>query len=506
MNQTRPRSINLFGALAVGVGATGLGSLAATITGLIDPTERLYALLTHLLGTPRAFQLLHSIFGLGAEGKTFAFYSSMAAWVVFLTLLAWRAGPLAAGVVTVIAAWLLAGWSLPGLLAGVISGLLVAGLWALLARPASAGRLETARSGSGQPGADRPAVGLLARGEPRDPSRRRAVGVIAAGAGALAAGTLLRASHSDIETVLPPDGGDALAAGAALPDGVTAQRDLYYVSKNLEAFDPVISSSDWKLKVSGLVNTPRDYTLASLKRLPSVTSERTLSCISNPVGGPLIGNVVVTGLRVRDLLHDVGVNPKARWVTWRAADDYAESLPLADALEEDVLLVHSINGESLTRRHGFPLRVSIPNRYGMKQPRWLTSITLDDHEVTGYWAGQGWSRTALVKPASRIVTPGDGAHVAAGSVTLRGDAFAGTTPITAVQLSLDNGHSWQDATLIKPRSKYTWTRWKATVRLAAGNVSVIVRCRAGNALQDVTPTQALPEAATGLHRVTYSVS
>jgi DMSO/TMAO reductase YedYZ molybdopterin-dependent catalytic subunit len=284
--------------------------------------------------------------------------------------------------------------------------------------------------------------------------------------------------------------------------GVLTQDELYYISKNIEAFDPNLNESDWRLEVRGLVTNPRSLTLNELKSLPRVTSERTLVCISNPVGGDLIGNVVWSGVRVRDLLQSAGVQPGARWVIWRSSDGYVESLPLAAALEQDVLLAFEINGQPLTRRHGFPLRVLIPDRLGMKQPKWITTIELSATEIPGYWAERGWSRTGRIEPMSRIDEPRQGRVLRAGKVTeIRGVAFAGTRPISKVEVSTDGGQSWLEAKLRARRNVHTWTLWSLTWTPTPGPQRLIVRAYANNDQQVSSERPPLPEAATGWHRV-----
>lgn len=196
-----------------------------------------------------------------------------------------------------------------------------------------------------------------------------------------------------------------IGAGGELPGDITPVKDFYYVSKNLEAFDPVVDEAKWRLKVSGLVKSPGSFSLQELRQFEARTIELTLSCISNPVGGPLLGNALWTGFTVSDLLRRVGVQGGAKYIVWRAADGYEESLPLGEAFEQDVMLVYAQNGEALTNKHGFPLRVLIPGRYGMKQPRWITEIRLTDRDVPGYWVKRGWSKTAHVELTSRIDEP-----------------------------------------------------------------------------------------------------
>ena len=448
------------------VALSSLGLLATFTLRLPLVPQELFNRVTQLLGTPALFQLVHATFGYGQGGKVAAFVAVALAWLLGLSLLR-LAGPLFGTAVVLMVSALLAPFP---------TALLYAA--AFLALQLGLGRLEA------------------------QPGRRRSMQALGGGAALLVAGAALPL----LRNVLGSQEGAASAAWTrkgALPLGVTAQDDLYYVSKNIEAFDPQPNPASWRLGLDGLVRTPKSYSFADLQAFPSVQSERTLHCISDPVGGPLMGNVIWTGLRVRDLLREVGVQGGARWIVWRAADGYVESLPLGKAFEEDVLLVYAANGEPLARKHGFPLRVMIPDRLGMKQPKWITHIELTANEVPGYWAERGWTRTGLLETSSRIDEPSAQQPVvkAGQTTTVRGVAFAGTRTITRVEVSLDGGHNWREADLLPRRSRYAWTLWSLPWTPASGPQRLTVRAYADGVQQTEQPREALPEAATGWHSV-----
>ena len=141
----------------------------------------------------------------------------------------------------------------------------------------------------------------------------------------------------------------------------------------------------------------------------------------------------------------------------------------------------------------------------MKQPRWLTKITLTAEEKPGYWADRGWSRTAYVQPLSRIDFPAALEGLKAGAVTtMRGMAYAGNQAVTAVQISTDDGATWLEASLIAPRSQHAWTRWTFAWTPAAGAHTLKVRCVAGDTVQSAVNSDSLPEAASGYHRVSVT--
>ena len=164
-----------------------------------------------------------------------------------------------------------------------------------------------------------------------------------------------------------------------------------------------------------------------------------------------------------------------------------------------------VDYEALNAKHGFPLRVILPGHFGMKQPRWLTKITLTAEEKPGYWADRGWSRTAYVQPLSRIDAPFALESLQAGaSTTVRGIAYAGSQTVTGVQVSTDDGKSWLEANLTKPRSKNTWTRWTLDWTPTAGAYTLKVRCIVGDEVQSGKDSDSLPEAASGYHRVSVT--
>lgn len=453
---------------------SALSLVARVFFGIPSPIERLYNSLTFWLGTPEMFQLVHRLLGFGEAGKIAAFLGSSLLWVGGVMLLGFTgivSASLGVGAISLVLLF-----SSQGAMALVWAALYAALYYAI-----------------------RRALSPLER----NPERRGALRTLTGGAaGILGFGAfgivqpLLRGSSS--QPAAP------VAGGQKLPDGIVSQEDLYYVSINNEALDPKIKEADWSLELAGLVKQPQKLKLQDLKdQFKPHDLEFTMSCISNPVGGTLIGNCIWRGLKVRDLLEKAGIEAGAKWIIWEAADGFYESLPLGQALEDDVLLAYSINGEVLNAKHGFPLRVILPGHYGMKQPRWLTKITLASEERLGYWANRGWSRTAYVQPHSRIDTL---PKLKAGeSATLRGIAYAGTTPIDSVEVSVDDGRTWQAAKLEK-RARYAWTRWSLAWIPTSGQHILIVRCTAGGKLQSEEVRDSLPEAASGWHRLNTFVA
>jgi DMSO/TMAO reductase YedYZ molybdopterin-dependent catalytic subunit len=494
----------LLAGFVAAVALSALGLLLRLLAGVAFPPQALFDLATQFLGTPAMFQFLHATFGYGQGGKVAAFVSVALIWIGGLSLLR-LVGPLFGTVVLFMIVAVLIPLPFAALYAALYAGL----YFALASLERSSRTLEPVarESTDTQPlepqstNAEPSTLEPVELGIHEPVARRDALKLLAGGSAVL----LGIGSVPLVRNVLAGDEQPTSAAwqpSGPLPLGILTQDELYYISKNIEAFDPNLSESDWRLELRGLVKNPRSLSLVDLKSLPRVTSERTLVCISNPVGGALIGNVVWGGVRVRDLLQSAGVQPGARWVIWRSSDGYVESLPLAAALEQDVLLAFEINGEPLTRRHGFPLRVLIPDRLGMKQPKWITAIELSTTEIPGYWAERGWSRTGRIETMSRIDEPRQGRVLQAGKITqIRGVAFAGTRPISRVEVSTDGGQSWLEAQLRARRNAHTWTLWSLMWTPTPGPQRLMVRAYANNDQQVSSERPPLPEAATGWHTV-----
>jgi DMSO/TMAO reductase YedYZ molybdopterin-dependent catalytic subunit len=233
-------------------------------------------------------------------------------------------------------------------------------------------------------------------------------------------------------------------------------------------------------------------------------------CISYDLlaGDRYIGNQRWRGFPVADLLDRAGVRPEARFVVWRSADDYAESLPIDVARDPGTWIVFEMDGRPLDADHGFPARVLIPDRFGMKGPKWLTGIVLGETNEPGYWVERGWDAEAFEKIMSRIDLPQAGDAVPAGTpFPVTGIAFAGDRGLSRVEVSADGGETWTEARLedatTTPLGPLTWVRFRAEVTAARpGRASLLVRATDGTgALQVEEPTPPLPDGATGWHRV-----
>jgi DMSO/TMAO reductase YedYZ molybdopterin-dependent catalytic subunit len=232
---------------------------------------------------------------------------------------------------------------------------------------------------------------------------------------------------------------------------------------------PAVDASRWRLKIGGLVKNPIELTYEQVKSLPALKEMMTLECISNPPDGSAISNAEWVGTKLRPLLERAGINSKAVYAAVRAADGYYTGVPFDELMREENFLAYLMNGQPLPPDHGYPMRVVIPGKYGMKQPKWITEIEFVDREFIGYWEARGWSNSAWRKVNSGFFypRPGEGlfgvfsaAARATAPVDIYGWALAGPSGIRRVEISTDGGATWHDAELVENRSHYIWTVWK----------------------------------------------
>lgn len=286
---------------------------------------------------------------------------------------------------------------------------------------------------------------------------------------------------------------------------ITSNADFYRIDINTRP--PTVEESTWRLKVEGLVSTPLSLSLDDLRSRPSVTQAITLQCISNPIAGDLTSTSLWTGVRFKDLLAEAGMLSAAKEAFIESVDGFYESVDMRDLEDERTLLVYAMNGLPLPIEHGFPLRVYIPNRYGMKQPKWIERIELIDHEGEGYWVERGWSAEARPQTVSAIdavvSTPAD---LSSPSLPVGGIAYAGSRGISKVEVQVDEG-PWAAAVLRTPAlSPFTWVQWRYDWPYQAGQHTFRVRAYDGAGVIQVSERQpSRPDGATGIHEVTVDV-
>jgi DMSO/TMAO reductase YedYZ molybdopterin-dependent catalytic subunit len=295
-----------------------------------------------------------------------------------------------------------------------------------------------------------------------------------------------------------------------LADAITPTDDFYIVSKNA-AQDPFIELDGWRLRVDGEVHRPIEIDYRSLRNLPPVEVTKTLQCISNfvtkcelaPFGCDLISTATWKGTRVRDILTLAGgLTPGVTSLMAVAADDFTTALPIEAALDPDTLLVYEMNGQPLSREHGYPARILVPGRYGMKNAKWVIALRPLGREADDWYGQRSWSKHAIVKTMTRIDTPVRDAELPPGRHRIAGIAYAGERGIQKVELSADGGEQWQVADLIdRPAGRDVWVRWEGSFTLAPGaTVTLMARATDGaNELQSEPFSLPQPDGSSGWH-------
>ena len=276
---------------------------------------------------------------------------------------------------------------------------------------------------------------------------------------------------------------------------------------DINTIPPAVNEGQWRLNITGLVEKPLALTLDELRRYDPLHQFVTLSCISNPVGGDLIGTTRWTGVSLQHLLQALRLKPSGSHLKIHAADGFFEVVAIeAIKADERLMLAYAWDGVPLTREHGFPLRIYIPDVHGMKQPKWITAIEVTDRWEPGYWVKRGWDKVAQMKSTSVIdVVAMDMTIIQGGQeklIPIGGIAHAGARGISKVELQVDEG-PWQSAVLRTPLSALTWVIWRYEWPFQPGKHTFTVRCYDGQGTpQIVAQAPPAPSGATGLYSKT----
>ena len=283
----------------------------------------------------------------------------------------------------------------------------------------------------------------------------------------------------------------------------TAVRDHYKVFIRSEP--TVIDGATWTLPITGLVDNPVTFTLDDLRARYEARNEFvTLSCISNRVGGPLIGTTYWTGASLQDILADVIPRSDARYLLITCGDGFYETVDL-DLINSDkrIMLAYNWDGNPIPFDHGFPLRIWLPDRFGMKQPKWITGIEVIGNYEPGYWVGRGWSKEALVKATSVVDTVAVDSVIEDGDrklIPIGGIAYAGARGISKVEVRVDYEPNWHNAELRTQLSDVAWVIWRYDWPFEEGRHDFQVRCvEADGTPQIEEEGPPRPDGATGLH-------
>jgi DMSO/TMAO reductase YedYZ molybdopterin-dependent catalytic subunit len=335
--------------------------------------------------------------------------------------------------------------------------------------------------------------------------------------GVLFGQTAASAERRIVRSARPQD----LETPAALFESWLTPNELFYVRSHL--YTPSIDLATWNLAIDGDVDRPQTLTMADLRRLPSVSLAATLECAGNgrsffepPVAGVqwqkgAVGNARWTGVRLADVLKQVGVKPSGKFVWLNGADtplgtkpDFVRQVPLAKALDPDTILAYEMNGQPLPAANGFPLRVIVPGWEAAYCMKWLTHVEVREREHEGFWVQTAYRYPRMrVAPGaavdakdmaplgglvvkSIITSPPEGTSVGRGEIRITGFAWAGESNVTQVDVSVDNGSTWSPATLGRDQARYAWRRFEHVWR-AETSGSFVVMARASDDRGRVQP-------------------
>lgn len=304
---------------------------------------------------------------------------------------------------------------------------------------------------------------------------------------------------------VPPESASVDASGVT--PLVTQNTDFYKI--DTAVFTPRIDSRNWELKVSGMVSSPYQISFDELLEMEMVEEFVTLACVSNEVGGDLIGNARWLGVPLAQLLDRAGVDGGADQIVGRSSDNFTVGFPTEVALDGRVALVAvAMNGEPLPTGHGFPARLVVAGLYGyVSATKWISEIELTTFDAfDAYWIPRGWARRAPIKTQSRIDVPRASARLASGQTAVAGVAWAPSRGISKVEVQVDS-EPWKVAELAEPLSVNSWRQWVFRWNATPGRHLIRVRATDGNGetqTDRISPPE--PNGATGYHTISVSVA
>jgi DMSO/TMAO reductase YedYZ molybdopterin-dependent catalytic subunit len=272
---------------------------------------------------------------------------------------------------------------------------------------------------------------------------------------------------------------------------------------------PTVDRSSWRLKVQGMVDREVTLTYEELVLLPIVEQYVTIACVSNTVGGNLVGNAKWTGVRLRDVLDMAGVQPSADQLVGESVDGFTAGMPVEWVMDPSrtPMIAVAMNDAPLPREHGYPARLIVPGLYGyVSATKWLSTLRLTRFDqFEGFWVPLGWAREAPILTQSRIDVPRDGARVPAGHVGVAGVAWAPDRGIGGVEVRMDGG-AWAAAKLSTPISKATWVQWLYDWDAPSGAHTIEVRATDGTGeVQTDERSNPAPDGARGHQTIRVDV-
>jgi DMSO/TMAO reductase YedYZ molybdopterin-dependent catalytic subunit len=304
---------------------------------------------------------------------------------------------------------------------------------------------------------------------------------------------------------LPPPPKDPALITPGLSKLFTPNNEFYRIDTAIIV--PNVNIDTWRLRIDGMVDNPAEFTYKELTNRPVFQLDDTIACVSNEVGGNLVGNARWLGIRLDDLVKEASPSGSADQVMGHSVDGFTAGFPLAALDGRDAMIAIGMNGEPLPIDHGFPARIIVPGLYGyVSATKWLTRIEVTRFDrAQGYWIPRGWSAQAPIKTSSRIDTPVIGSSVKAGKRVIAGVAWAPTRGISKVEVQIDRD-PWRTATLGPALAKTTWRQWWIDWDAIPGARSITVRATDGKGvLQSSKSVPVAPNGAEGWHTVNVTV-
>ncbi|MEV0295224.1 molybdopterin-dependent oxidoreductase [Nocardia sp. NPDC050710] len=355
------------------------------------------------------------------------------------------------------------------------------------------------------------------------PERRQVLrGLVVTGGLALAAGItgrVIGARRADVSgeraaVLLPQPSGPPISLAPeadlrvpGLTPYLTANADFYRIDTALIV--PQVSIEDWSLRIHGMVDREIRLSWADLANRQAVERLVTLACVSNPVGGDLIGNALWRGYRLDELLAEAGPHRDADMVLSHSKDGWTAGSPLEVLTDgRDALLAIGMNGEPLPVSHGYPARLVVPGLYGyVSATKWVTELEVTRFDrATAYWTRRGWSARGPIKTGTRIDTPRARGRTTQGRTAIAGVAWAQHRGIRSVEVQIDNG-DWQPARLSTEQSIDTWRQWVYDWTATPGQHTIRARATDGTGeTQTDRYRDVIPDGATGYPSVTVHVT
>lgn len=309
------------------------------------------------------------------------------------------------------------------------------------------------------------------------------------------------------EGVPPPTADESLSAPGITP--IVVPNDSFY-RIDTELLVPQVDASTWQLRVTGMVDQPLTFTYPELLAMPLFEQYVTLACVSNEVGGNLVGNTLWTGAHLKEVLARAGVHSGATQIVGRSVDGFTVGFPTDWALDpaREPMIAVGMNREPLPAEHGYPARLIVPGLFGyVSGTKWLSEIEVTTREAfDGYWVPLGWAKDGPILTESRIDHPSADARLSTGSVDIDGVAWAPDRGVMGVEVRIDDA-PWQAAMVSRPISKATWVQWWLRWQATPGTHTIEIRATDGTgAVQTATQGGPAPSGATGHDRVTVTVS